>query len=307
MGHIKNERCGESYHKYYTRKYVKLQGGEYLIYITGDTHGDFRNVDCFCEKMQTNKDDVLIILGDAGINYYSGEPDAKKKEYLESLPITIFAIHGNHEMRPQSIPTYHEVEWCGGMVFVEDEYPHILFAKDGELYNIGGQRTFVIGGAYSVDKAYRLLHRLGWWPDEQPSDEIKRRVEEKLERLHWNVDIVLTHTAPLRYEPVEVFLHGLNQSMVDKSTEQWLHTIEERLDYQKWYCGHYHTIKKIDRIEFMFDNFDEFPEAYDDSWDNYDWCYECTGYGNEAYLNDDGELVSNCDDCPYNRDEDDYE
>lgn len=85
-----------------------------------------------------------------------------------------------------------------------------------------------------------------------------------MEQLHWGVDIVLTHTAPLRYEPVEVFLPGLNQSMVDKSTEQWLDTIEERLDYEKWYCGHYHTVKKIDKVEFMFDNFDEFPEVYDD-------------------------------------------
>lgn len=114
-----------------------------MIYITGDTHGDFRNVARFCEKMQTNKDDVLIILGDAGINYYGGEQDTKKKEYLETLPITIFAIHGNHEMRPQTIPTYHEAEWNGGTVYMEDEYQHILFAKDGELYDIGGQRTFV--------------------------------------------------------------------------------------------------------------------------------------------------------------------
>lgn len=278
-----------------------------MIFITGDTRGDFRNVARFCKRMQTEKSDVLIILGDAGINYYGGEHDRRTKEYLESLPITIFAIHGNHEMRPHTIPTYHEAEWCGGTVFVEDKYPHILFAKDGELYNIAGQRTFVIGSAYSVDKAYRLLHGYGWWPDEQPSDEIKRSVEKKLEQLHWNVDIVLTHTALLKYEPREVFLLGINQSMVDKSTEQWLDTIEERLDYEKWYCGHYHTIKKIDRIEFMFDNFDEFPEAYDDFWGNYDWCYECTGYENEGYLNDDGEFVSNCDNCPYNRDENDYE
>lgn len=87
-----------------------------MIYITGDTHGDFRNVARFYEKMQTNKDDVLIILGDAGINYYGGEQDTEKKEYLETLPITIFAIHGNHEMRPQTIPTCHEAEWNGGTV-----------------------------------------------------------------------------------------------------------------------------------------------------------------------------------------------
>lgn len=84
-----------------------------MIYITGDTHRDFRNVERFCEKMQTSKDDVLIILGDAGINYYGPEQDERKKKYLESLPITIFAIHVNHEMRPQTIPTYHEADWNG--------------------------------------------------------------------------------------------------------------------------------------------------------------------------------------------------
>ena len=77
------------------------------------------------------------------------------------------------------------------------------------------------------------------------------------------MDVVLTHTAPLRYEPVEVFLPGLNQYMVDKSTQRWLGEIEEKLDYEKWYCGHYHTVKKIDKMEFMFDNFDEFPQKGD--------------------------------------------
>ena len=273
-----------------------------MIFITGDTHGDFGRVAEFCEIMSTKKEDVLIILGDAGINYYGGEHDQATKEFLESLPITIFAIHGNHEMRPQSIPTYHEAEWCDGKVYVENEYPHILFAKDGELYNIGGQQTFVIGGAYSVDKTYRLLHGYNWWPDEQPSEEIKRRVEEKLEQLNWEVDVVLTHTAPLRYEPVEVFLPGFNQSMVDKATERWLGEIEEKLNYEKWYCGHYHTVKKIDKIQFMFEDFDEFPQEDDDFWENYDWCNECGGYGDDYYMDENGELVCNCPDCPMNPD-----
>ena len=286
---------------------MELQGGGDMIYITGDTHGDFRNVARFCERMQTEKSDVLIILGDAGINYYGGEQDAQKKKYLASLPITIFAIHGNHEMRPQTIPTYHEVEWNGGTVYVEDEYQHILFAKDGELYDIGGQRTFVIGGAYSVDKSYRLLHGLGWWPDEQPSEEIKRRVEENLDEVNWTVDVVLTHTVPLKYEPREVFLPGINQSMVDKSTEQWLDGIEERLDYKKWYCGHYHTVKKVGLFQFMFDDFDEFFEKFEDTtpWDDYDWCYECGGYGDDFYADENGELVWRCWECPFNPIKDD--
>lgn len=41
-------------------------------------------------------------------------------------------------------------------------------------------------------------------------------------------------------------------------------------------------------------------EDCDDYWDNYDWCYECTGYGDDYSYDEDGELVSNCDDCPHN-------
>lgn len=38
-----------------------------------------------------------------------------------------------------------------------------------------------MGRAYSVDKTIRLMYGYGWWPDEQPSDEIKMGVERKLE------------------------------------------------------------------------------------------------------------------------------
>lgn len=34
-------------------------------------------------------------------------------------------------------------------------------------------------------------------------------------------------------------------------------------------------------------------------WD-LDHCYECHGYGDDYYFDDDGELVSACDDCPFN-------
>lgn len=51
---------------------------------------------------------------------------------------------------------YKLQEWNGGKVWVEEAYPNILFAKDGEIYDIAGMKTIVIGGAYSVDKFYRL-------------------------------------------------------------------------------------------------------------------------------------------------------
>lgn len=77
-----------------------------MIYITGDTHRDFSRIKSFCAEHGTTKDDVMIVLGDAGINFYGGWRDENVKDYLDKLPITFFFIHGNHEMRPETIPTY---------------------------------------------------------------------------------------------------------------------------------------------------------------------------------------------------------
>jgi hypothetical protein len=38
----------------------------------------------------------------------------------------------------------------------------------------------------------------------------------------------------------------------------------------------------------------------DDIWDDYDVCYECTGYGDDYYIDSSGELVCACDECPFN-------
>ena len=119
-----------------------------MIYITGDTHRDFTRLD----KMEFNKDDLLIILGDAGINYYLNEEDNKFKEYLKKYDVKMFCIRGNHEERPEKINTYKEINMFGGKVYIEENYPYLIFAKDGEEYNIDGKRVLVIGGAYSVDK-----------------------------------------------------------------------------------------------------------------------------------------------------------
>ena len=82
-------------------------------------------------------------------------------------------------------------------------------------------------------------------------------MEQRLAAEGWKVDIVLSHTCPLKYEPRETFIQGVDQSGVDKSTELWLDGIEERLTYQSWYAGHFHTSKLIDRMRFMFEDFIE--------------------------------------------------
>ena len=161
-----------------------------MVYITGDIHGEVYRVSEMIEKYEITPNDIIVILGDVGMNYYGNKHgDRRNKKRLNNFDIPILCIHGNHEMRPETLITYREEPWMGGTVYFEEEFPNLFFAKDGEIYDLEGIKAIAIGGAYSVDKWYRLQRNIHWFPDEQPSVEIKTRVEKKLDDLGWQIDI----------------------------------------------------------------------------------------------------------------------
>ncbi|MBO7474923.1 MAG: metallophosphoesterase [Ruminococcus sp.] len=221
-----------------------------MIYITGDIHGSLEPIFDLVEKYEPKEDDIIVILGDVAVNYTGRLRDKFIKEEMNNIGVTFFCIHGNHENRPQNIASYKEMIWNGGRVLYEEVYPNILFPMDGDIFELEGNKCIVIGGAYSVDKFYRLRNGYNWWPDEQPSLAIKEYVEEKVKNN--KIDIVFSHTCPYKYIPTECFLSGIDQSKVDNSTEQWLDTIEEAIEYKAWYLGHWHTDKHIDKMHFLF-------------------------------------------------------
>ena len=217
-----------------------------MIYITGDTHRRFTRLLTTSFK----KEDILIILGDAGINYYLDNTDNLVKDLLSNYNNNFFIIQGNHEERPENIKTYKEKEMYGGKVYIEDEYPNLIFAKNGEIYNIENNRFLVIGGAYSVDKYYRLKNKLNWFKEEQLTNKEKKDIINKC--TGEKVNYILSHTCPYKYIPREAFLPGIDERLVDNSMEYFLDKIEEIVSYDKWYCGHYHISKEIDKLEFLY-------------------------------------------------------
>lgn len=232
-----------------------------MIFLTGDKHANFDSVEDFCFKNKTSRGDLLIILGDAGINFYLNNKDRELKAELSLLPITLFCIHGNHEERPQKIDGYKNNLFCGGIVYYEEDFPNILFAEDGEIFDFNGLSTLVCGGAYSTDKELRLERGWPWFKSEQPDDAIKDHVEEALEKCNYKVDVVLTHTCPMRLRPTAFFSPGIKDNEVDNSTEKWLGRIEEAIDYKYWFAGHFHCDVKIDKCRFLFNDFIEFPRS----------------------------------------------
>lgn len=230
-----------------------------MIFLTGDIHGNPRQIQLFLKKIKLTEKDTIVLLGDVGANYYGNNKDKFLKNILSSYASNFLCIHGNHEMRPEKIAGYKPKLWNGGRVLVSDDYPNILFAEDGEVYDLEGYKALAIGGAYSVDKFYRLERGFGWWADEQPSEQTKRKVEDVVAK--GGIDIILSHTCPYKYRPTEMFISGLDQSTVDESTELWLDKIEEAVDYKEWYCGHWHTDKRIDKMHFLFRTFEMLGEV----------------------------------------------
>lgn len=227
--------------------------------VTGDTHGDFDEIIHFT-KQHANESDVTIVLGDAGINYWGDWRDLKLKNYISSnVKGVLFIVHGNHEMNPEHMGLAEKV-WNDGIVYYEENYPKILYAKDGEIYNIDGMKTLVLGGAYSVDKYYRLERNYHWFEDEQMSDEEKSRCLTNIANHNWEVDVVLSHTVPYNYQPFDMFLSGVDQSTVDNSMEKWLQEIHEKLDYSYWFAGHFHCDRTVDKITILYNDFREFPK-----------------------------------------------
>ena len=225
-----------------------------MIYITGDTHREFFRLDYF----NYTSSDILIILGDAGINYFLNHYDDVIKEKLNKLGLSFFCIPGNHEERAENISTYKQITFFNGLAYAEEKYPNLIFAKSGEVYDIDGLKTLVIGGAYSVDKNMRLIYDYPWFKSEQLTNEEMDEIYTNAKKKSYN--IILSHTCPYKYIPREMFLPFVDQSKVDNSMELFLDKIEENISYDKWYCGHYHTEKEIDKIEFMYERIKKFKK-----------------------------------------------
>ncbi len=141
------------------------------IYITGDTHGtfDLRKVVYFFNGREDefSWDDYLMFCGDVGVCGFMASDEAKTRDILRNLPVTVLFVDGNHENFEQ-LNSYAVEIWNGGKVhFIESNIIHLM---RGQVFEIDGKKFFTFGGAYSVDKMYRT-EGITWFPEEIPSKE----------------------------------------------------------------------------------------------------------------------------------------
>ena len=216
--------------------------------ISGDTHGNFSRFRNLNRNVWNPEETAIFILGDAGINYNGWENDLRFYSFINKLGYTFYCVKGNHEEDPANIKELkliYDAAICG-LVYMNEEYPNIRFLCNGLVYNLEniGKTFIALGGAYSVDKQYRLENGYAWFPEEQLSEEKQEDILKQIESSKY--DIVFSHTCPYSWRPTATFLPYVDQSTVDNRTELWLENVYNKIQFTDWYMGHWHTYKTID-------------------------------------------------------------
>ena len=174
-----------------------------MIYLTGDTHGEFANrltpLRVLGEEKWTSRD-KLIVLGDFGLIFYPRMDmfmnkialEREKIAFLESKKYEILWIDGNHENFDRLTSEFPEEERYGGTVRKIGR--NIFWLQRGQIYTIENKTFFCMGGAYSIDKAMRLDYdrsildlyettldkHISWWPQELPTPEEYQKAANNL-------------------------------------------------------------------------------------------------------------------------------
>ena len=214
-----------------------------MIYVTGDTHGNFRRFqpEYFPEQAGVTKNDVVIIAGDFGGVWFGDSRDDETLDWLERLPFTLAFVCGNHE-NYDALERYPVAEWHGSKV--HRVRPHVLHLMRGQVFELESYRFFTMGGAKSHDTNHRINH-ISWWRQELPSDEEYSEALQNLERYNWQVDYIITHCAP-----TSIALMGSRHNEADRLTD-FLQEVRERARYHYWLFGHYHDNKAIDEKHIL--------------------------------------------------------
>lgn len=239
------------------------------IFVTGDKHGDFiaghedyAKIKTFCDTFETTLDDVMIILGDHGIHYDDRWGDHHARERLSKLPIRFVLLHGNHDMRPNKSWDLRWVKDFNGLCYIDPEASNIYYTVEFGWYRFGEKRVFVVCGAYSVDKYYRITmaaqgHKgYRWFADEQLSEEERSRAFDIFKEFVGKEEqvIVMSHTCPIRFKPTTGLISGIDNSTVDTTMEWFLDDIYDKFqsNISMWCCGHWHVDKVFGPMKFMY-------------------------------------------------------
>lgn len=215
-----------------------------MLRIVGDLHGEeWRFTDEYMPGQSGwDADDKLIVTGDFGFVFHGEKNYLSERNKLDALakkPYEILFVDGNHEGFDYLVDYPEELRYGAPARRIRD---NIFWLQRGCIYTIEDKTFFTMGGAYSMDKAFRMSYQeiCGekiWFRQELPSSEEYHRAIDTLEKAQMKVDYIITHTAPKSIIPRVI---GKMPDPHDMELTGFLDWIYHEVNFKKWFFGHFH-------------------------------------------------------------------
>ena len=185
------------------------------VRLIGDIHGDFVALENIIKDV-----DYSIQVGDYGIGF-GNNPPAKTNHRF---------IRGNHDNLTEC-KDYHN------------------FIPDGTVEDTGYNKIMFVGGAWSIDRAWRT-EGVDWWADEEVSYSRANELIDLYEQI--KPDIMITHDIP-RTISMKIFNHLHEKNNFMNITNGMFESMFSIHKPKLWFFGHWHQnrVEVIDGCRFM--------------------------------------------------------
>lgn len=212
-----------------------------MLYVMGDIHGFWEILYRLSKFL--GPDDVVVQVGDFGVDKFFANPDYLKKLF-EKIKYKLIFIDGNHEHFP-TIGMWNKDS-------LTEIAPNVFYAPRGLVMELEGYLVGFLGGAESVDKAWRTIGK-DWFPEERiQQEDVDLLVKNANGR---QLDILFTHTPPqfaiaanfppLRESDWNLPLGWIDESSWKVSKAFWA------INPKKLYCGHMHKVVTHDNVRIL--------------------------------------------------------
>lgn len=215
------------------------------VIIVGDTHADGNFTANILRAAKLYDVTTIIQLGDFGYTWDKTQLDSITAWLRRDESHRFYWLDGNHDQH-DDIDTFMEGESkdvpfnmrdtvIGGKVFPKNMY----YLPRGCVFEVGSKRLLAMGGAYSIDEAYRT-QGLSWWPQETiGGQDIDNAI---VNADMWDsIDIMVTHDMPcVTQMENQMASVGYKNDQKSKYNRINLSRIVDHVRPQELYHGHMH-------------------------------------------------------------------
>lgn len=157
--------------------------------------------------------------------------------YCMENDITFTWLDGNHEDHDQlKVLVGLNPQNKNGQTYIRS---NIIYSPRGCAWEMDGKRFMTVGGAYSIDKAWRKPH-ISWWPDETLSDKqltgIINRANTRRLAGKSEVDYLFTHDC----HPNTPFKYRIKMDIESQMHREKMREIANAVRPAMWFHGHMH-------------------------------------------------------------------